>query len=99
MNARHKRRTRRVPAAVTTEHDTLMRIHQQLNRLQAPVDPDVLRGINGKLERIESSLGDIRADAVRLGTNAGAIAGGITGGLSGGLVTLAILFIKARLEL
>ena len=98
MNARHKRRARRVPA-VASEHDTLMRIHQQLNRLQAPVDPDVLGGINGKLERIESSLGDIRADAVRLGANAGAIAGGITGGLSGGLVTLAILFIKAKLEL
>lgn len=98
MNARNSRRTRQLPA-VPTEHDTLMRIHQQLDRLQAPVDPDVLGGINGKLERIETSLTDIRADAVRLGTNAGAIAGSITGGLSGGLVTLAILFIKAKLEL
>ena len=98
MNARQKRRHRRIPA-ISSEQQALNRIHEQLNRLQAPVDPDVLGGINGKLERIETSLGDIRTDAVRLGTNAGAIAGGITGGLSGGIVTLAILLIKAKLEL
>lgn len=98
MTARNKRRARRTPA-ISSEHQTLRNISEQLNRLQAPVDPDVLGGINGKLERIETSLSDIRTDAVRLGTNAGAIAGGITGGLSGGFVTIAILLIKAKLEL
>ncbi|WP_405424345.1 hypothetical protein [Pantoea stewartii] len=93
MTARHQRRIRRAHA-VNTERDTLVRIHEQLNRLQAPADPGVLSAIDIKLERIESSLGDIRSEAKRIGANAGFLAGG----LSGGIVTLAIMLIKAKLE-
>lgn len=98
MNARQKRRTRRAVVA-TSEQQMLMRIHTELSRMQTPVDPDILSDINTKLERIDTSLSDIRADAVRRGTNAGAIAGAITGGLAGGIVTLGIMIIKAKLDL
>lgn len=94
MKARQKRRTRRIPIA-SDEQETLNRISAQLDRLQMPVNPDILGGINDKLERIDSHLSAINADATRHGAKAGAIAGGLTGGL----IAVAILLIRAKLEL
>jgi hypothetical protein len=48
MKARHKRRTRRATIS-QSEQETLSRISAQLDRLQAPVSPDILGGINDKL--------------------------------------------------
>lgn len=94
MKARQKRRTRRIHT-VRDEQETLNRISAQLDRLQMPVNPDILGGINDKLERIDSRLSAINADATRHGAKAGAIAGGLTGGL----IAVAILLIRAKLEL
>ena len=94
MKARQKRRTRRIPIA-SDEQETLYRISAQLDRLQMPVNPDILGGINDKLERIDSRLSAINADATRHGAKAGTIAGGLTGGL----IAVAILLIRAKLEL
>lgn len=94
MKARQKRRTRRIHISAG-EQQTLSRISEQLDRLQSPVNPDILGGINSKLDRIESRLGDINADATRHG----AVAGAVAGGLSGGMVAVAIMLIRAKLGL
>ncbi|MDS6663541.1 hypothetical protein QYS26_27600 [Klebsiella pneumoniae] len=62
---------------------------------QAPVSPDILGGINDKLSRIDVRLTTISDDAARRGASAGAI----TGGIAGGVITVAILLIRAKLEL
>lgn len=94
MKARQKRRIRRSNIS-NDEHETLNRIAEQLDRLQMPVNPDILDGINTKLSRIELRLEDISDDASRRGTTAGAAAGALTGGI----ITIAIMFIRAKLEL
>lgn len=94
MKARHKRRPHRAIIS-QSEHETLSRIAAQLDRLQAPVDPDILGGINDKLSRIDVRLTTISDDAARRGASAGAI----TGGIAGGIITVAILIIRAKLEL
>ncbi|ELC5001919.1 hypothetical protein RJK40_001377 [Salmonella enterica] len=94
MKARQKRRNRRTLIS-HDERETLNRIAQQLDRIQTPVSPDILGGINDKLSRIELRLEDISDDASRRGAMAGAGAGAVTGGL----ITLAIMFIRAKLEL
>ncbi|HAF1675198.1 hypothetical protein [Kosakonia sacchari] len=94
MKARQKRRSRRITIS-QTEQDTLNRISAQLDRLQAPVNPDILSGINDKLSRIDVRLTTISDDAARRGATAGAI----TGGLAGGVIAVAILLIRAKLEL
>ena len=94
MKARHKRRTRRATIS-QSEQETLSRISAQLDRLQAPVSPDILGGINDKLSRIDVRLTTISDDAARRGASAGAI----TGGIAGGVITVAILLIRAKLEL
>lgn len=94
MKARQKRRNRRITIS-QTEQDTLNRISAQLDRLQAPVNPDILSGINDKLSRIDVRLTTISDDAARRGATAGAI----TGGLAGGVIAVAILLIRAKLEL
>ncbi|EDN4425252.1 hypothetical protein ZZ71_02850 [Salmonella enterica subsp. enterica serovar Kentucky] len=94
MKARQKRRSRRITIS-QTEQDTLNRISAQLDRLQAPVNPDILSGINDKLSRIDVRLTTISDDAARRGATAGAI----TGGLAGGIIAVAILLIRAKLEL
>lgn len=94
MKARQKRRSRHL-IAVSDEQQTLNRIAEQLDRLQTPVAPDVLDGINIKLGRIESRMESIGDDAARRG----AMAGAITGGLTAVIVSTAIMFIRAKLEL
>lgn len=94
MKARQKRRSRRIIIS-QTEQDTLNRISAQLDRLQAPVNPDILSGINDKLSRIDVRLTTISDDAARRGATAGAI----TGGLAGGIIAVAIQLIRAKLEL
>ncbi|EGT4267266.1 hypothetical protein VWS67_002031 [Cronobacter sakazakii] len=94
MKARHKRRTRRATIS-QSEQETLSRISAQLDRLQAPVSPDILGGINDKLSRIDVRLTTISDDAARRGASAGAL----TGGIAGGVITVAILLIRAKLEL
>ncbi|MCX8962150.1 hypothetical protein EHW64_13665 [Erwinia psidii] len=93
MKARQKRRNRRCTAAPAESAGLaeLSRISARLDRLQAPVNPDVLFSIDDRLSRIESGMDSIRADASRRGAVAGAVAGSI--------VTTAILLIKARLGL
>ncbi|EBF8336640.1 hypothetical protein ACPRR3_09530 [Enterobacter asburiae] len=94
MKARHKRRTRRATIS-QSEQETLSRISAQLERLQTPVSPDILGGINDKLSRIDVRLTTISDDAASRGASAGAI----TGGIAGGVITVAILLIRAKLEL
>ncbi|KNC89912.1 hypothetical protein [Trabulsiella odontotermitis] len=94
MKARLKRRARRTHIS-NDEHETLSRIAEQLDRLQAPVNPDVLLSINTRLSRIESRLDGISDDVSRRGAVAGAMAGAFTGGI----ITVAIMFIRAKLEL
>ncbi|MEG0233783.1 MAG: hypothetical protein RR429_13225 [Hafnia sp.] len=94
MKARHKRRTRRTQQN-HSEAAALQRISNQLTRLQTPVDPDVLSGINAKLDRIELGLTDVQASATRRGAVAGAVAGTLTSSL----VVTALMLIKARLGL
>ena len=94
MKARQTRRSRRA-IINQSEQETLNRISAQLDRLQMPVNPDILGGINDMLERIDSRLSAINADATRYGAKAGAISGGLTGGL----IAVAILLIRAKLEL
>ncbi len=94
MKARQKRRIRRSHIS-NDEHETLSRIAEQLDRLQMPVNPDILDGINTKLSRIELRLEDISDDASRRGAAAGAAAGALTGSI----ITIAIMFIRAKLEL
>ena len=89
MKARHKRRTRRTQQN-HSEAAALQRISNQLTRLQAPVDPDVLSGINAKF-----GLADVQASATRRGAVAGAVAGTLTSSL----VVTALMLIKARLGL
>lgn len=93
MKARQKRRSRRITIS-QGEQETLNRISAQLDRLQAPVNPDILSGINDKLSRIDVRLTTISDDAARRGATAGAM----TGGLAGGLIAVAILLIRAKLE-
>ncbi|SEL24954.1 hypothetical protein SAMN04487787_108114 [Kosakonia sacchari] len=93
MKARQKRRSRRITIS-QGEQETLNRISAQLDRLQAPVNPDILSGINDKLSRIDVRLTTISDDATRRGATAGAM----TGGLAGGLIAVAILLIRAKLE-
>ena len=94
MTARQKRRNRRTIVS-QSEQETLSRISAQLDRLQAPVSPDILGGINDKLSRIDVRLTTISDDAARRSASAGAL----TGGLAGGVITVAILLIRAKLEL
>ncbi|WP_314140414.1 hypothetical protein [Buttiauxella noackiae] len=94
MKARQKRRGRRTQVS-HDEQQTLSRISAQLDRLQSPVNPDILSGINTKLDRIEARFGDISVEATRNGAMAGAVAGGLTGGM----VTVAIMLIRAKLGL
>lgn len=94
MKARQKRRSRRTSIS-QNEQETLNRISAQLDRLQTPVNPDILGGINDKLSRIDVRLTTISDDAARRGATAGAVAGG----LAGGVITVAILLIRAKLEL
>lgn len=93
MKARQKRRSRRITIS-QGEQETLNRISAQLDRLQVPVNPDILSGINDKLSRIDVRLTTISDDAARRGATAGAM----TGGIAGGLIAVAILLIRAKLE-
>ncbi|MBN1085930.1 hypothetical protein JNO12_14835 [Erwinia aphidicola] len=92
MTSRRKRRPRHAHM-LTSELAELGRINSQLARLQAPVDPDLLGRIDDRLERIESGMAHVHADAVRRGAVAGALAGSVTSGI----ITTAILLIQARL--
>ena len=94
MKARHKRRSRRIQVG-HGEQEALSRISEQLVRLQAPVNPDVLDGINDKLSRIEVRMENFSDVAAHRGAKAGAMAGAF----SGGVIAVAILLIRAKLEL
>lgn len=93
MTARQRRRARRNTLS-RDEREALSHIAQQLDRLQSPVSPVVLDGINTKLSRIETRLAGMTTDATRRG----AVAGAAAGALSGSIVTVAILLIRAKLE-
>ncbi|WOA52514.1 hypothetical protein [Dickeya solani] len=98
MKARQKqkRRVRRVATVTAADSAALSNISKRLDALQTPAPAiDGLADISAQLTRIEHRMDTIESAAVRRG----AIAGGVAGGVAGGLITIAILLIRARLEL
>ncbi|WP_347253469.1 hypothetical protein [Leminorella grimontii] len=59
------------------------------------VSPELalMQEMNDRLKRIEASVDEVKAAAVKQG----AVAGAVSGGIAGGMVTAVVLLIKAKM--